>query len=50
LPIHTAAAAVEAADASRCGGHLATRNELPPFPGHDSNALLFLFDESQDGG
>ena len=22
--------------------HLAPRNELPPFPGHDSYALLFL--------
>ena len=23
--------------------HLEPRNELPPFPGHDSYALLFLF-------
>jgi len=39
----TAAVATMTADAARCGGrHLATRNELPPFPGPDNYALLFL--------
>jgi len=39
----TAEAAAATAGTARCGGHLATRNELPPFQGHDSYALLFLF-------